>query len=171
MSALAPSERGAAVARRPSLPAPRPTPPPRALNPSHPHQGVEFWAINTDAQALAHHSAPNKLQIGNQVTRGLGCGGNPELGRQAAQESQEALKKVGGPRGLEARPRSAGGSSEAGPRARAARRRGTRRGGRAVCPRASCAAGGPWRARGHGRTRVPAADAGAPQGVLVWQQG
>lgn len=30
-------------------------------------QGVEFWAINTDAQALAHHSAPNKLQIGNQV--------------------------------------------------------------------------------------------------------
>jgi cell division GTPase FtsZ len=57
-------------------------------------QGVEFWAINTDAQALAHHTAPNKLQVGNQVTRGLGCGGNPELGRQAAQESQEALKKV-----------------------------------------------------------------------------
>lgn len=113
-------------------------------------KGVEFWAINTDAQALAHHSAPNKLQIGSQVrrrfaaarraqrrslhamrrlgapfrplarlfadasvrrllvpfspaprsirapqvTRGLGCGGNPELGRHAAQESQEALKKV-----------------------------------------------------------------------------
>jgi hypothetical protein len=67
---------------------PDPTPPPKTL------QGVEFWAINTDAQALAHHSAPNKLQIGSQVTRGLGCGGNPELGRHAAQESQEALKKV-----------------------------------------------------------------------------
>ena len=57
-------------------------------------RGVEFWAINTDAQALAHHTAPNKLQIGSQVTRGLGCGGNPELGRQAATESQEALKKA-----------------------------------------------------------------------------
>ena len=58
-------------------------------------QHVDFWAINTDAQALAHHSAPNKLQIGTQVTRGLGCGGNPELGRHAAQESQEAIRKVG----------------------------------------------------------------------------
>jgi cell division protein FtsZ len=57
-------------------------------------QGVEFWAINTDAQALAHHAAPHKLQIGTQVTRGLGCGGNPELGRQAAIESAEAVKKV-----------------------------------------------------------------------------
>jgi hypothetical protein len=115
-----------------------------------PNQGIDFVAVNTDAQALAHHSAPNKLQIGNQVgagaprhqrkrgppcrttgqqrcpagtterrvgarpawvraeitevracracpqvTRGLGCGGNPELGRHAAQESQDALKKVG----------------------------------------------------------------------------
>ena len=57
-------------------------------------QSVEFWAVNTDAQALAHHRAPNKLQIGNQVTRGLGCGGNPELGRQAAMESEEALRRV-----------------------------------------------------------------------------
>jgi cell division protein FtsZ len=57
-------------------------------------QGVEFWAINTDAQALANHAAPHKLQIGTQVTRGLGCGGNPELGRQAAVESAEAVKKV-----------------------------------------------------------------------------
>lgn len=57
-------------------------------------QGVEFWAVNTDAQALAHHQAPNKLQIGTQVTRGLGCGGSPELGRQAATESQEALRRV-----------------------------------------------------------------------------
>lgn len=57
-------------------------------------QGVEFWAVNTDAQALAHHQASNKVQIGTEVTRGLGCGGNPELGRQAAMESQEALRKM-----------------------------------------------------------------------------
>ncbi len=62
--------------------------------PWRPVQGVEFWAINTDAQALAQHRAPNKVQIGSQVTRGLGCGGNPELGRQAATESHEALRKM-----------------------------------------------------------------------------
>ena len=48
----------------------------------------------TDAQALAHHASPNKLQIGNLVTRGLGCGGNPALGRQAALESSEAVAKL-----------------------------------------------------------------------------
>ncbi|GFR46716.1 hypothetical protein Agub_g8339 [Astrephomene gubernaculifera] len=57
-------------------------------------QGVEFWAINTDAQALAAHQALNKVQIGNELTRGLGCGGNPELGRQAALESEEALRRM-----------------------------------------------------------------------------
>mmetsp|Transcript_19139 Transcript_19139/g.32903 ORF Transcript_19139/g.32903 Transcript_19139/m.32903 type:complete len:447 (+) Transcript_19139:3-1343(+) len=57
-------------------------------------QGVEFWAVNTDAQALANHSAANKVQIGSELTRGLGCGGNPSLGQQAAQESQEALTKM-----------------------------------------------------------------------------
>ncbi len=57
-------------------------------------QGVEFWAVNTDAQALAAHQALNKLQIGSELTRGLGCGGNPDLGRQAALESQEAIKKM-----------------------------------------------------------------------------
>jgi len=40
-------------------------------------QGVEFWAVNTDAQALTNHSAPNKVQIGSELTRGLGCGGSP----------------------------------------------------------------------------------------------
>jgi cell division protein FtsZ len=50
--------------------------------------------IPADAQALAHHSSPNKLQIGAKVTRGLGCGGNPELGRQAALESSEAVAKL-----------------------------------------------------------------------------
>jgi cell division protein FtsZ len=55
---------------------------------------VEFWAVNTDAQALAQHPARNKLQIGTQLTRGLGAGGNPDLGRQAALESGEALIKA-----------------------------------------------------------------------------
>jgi hypothetical protein len=57
-------------------------------------QGVEFWAVNTDAQALANHAALNKVQIGTELTRGLGCGGNPNLGQQAALESQEALKNM-----------------------------------------------------------------------------
>jgi len=57
-------------------------------------QGVEFWAVNTDAQALANHAALNKVQIGTELTRGLGCGGSPNLGQQAALESQEALKKM-----------------------------------------------------------------------------
>ncbi|KAG2425689.1 hypothetical protein HXX76_013531 [Chlamydomonas incerta] len=57
-------------------------------------QGVEFWAINTDAQALAAHQALNKVQIGSELTRGLGCGGNPELGRRAAMESEEALRRM-----------------------------------------------------------------------------
>ncbi|KXZ50637.1 hypothetical protein GPECTOR_15g321 [Gonium pectorale] len=57
-------------------------------------QGVEFWAINTDAQALAAHQALNKVQIGTELTRGLGCGGNPELGRKAALESEDALRRM-----------------------------------------------------------------------------
>jgi len=57
-------------------------------------QGIEFWAVNTDVQALAHHSCSNRMQIGSEVTRGLGCGGNPELGQAAAVESEEALKQV-----------------------------------------------------------------------------
>ncbi len=59
-----------------------------------PLQGVEFWAVNTDAQALAQHAALNKLQIGTELTRGLGCGGNPQLGDKAALESEEALRKM-----------------------------------------------------------------------------
>jgi len=59
-------------------------------------RGVEFIAINTDAQALHHAKAPVKLHIGKTVTRGLGAGMDPELGRKAAEESQneihEALK-------------------------------------------------------------------------------
>ncbi|XP_043691373.1 cell division protein FtsZ homolog 1, chloroplastic-like [Telopea speciosissima] len=53
--------------------------------------GVEFYAINTDAQALLQSSAENLLQIGEQLTRGLGTGGNPLVGEQAAEESKEAI--------------------------------------------------------------------------------
>ena len=52
-----------------------------------PPQGVEFWAINTDAQALESSPVLNKLQAGAELTRGLGTGGNPSLGEQAALES------------------------------------------------------------------------------------
>jgi cell division GTPase FtsZ len=55
----------------------------------------EMWVINTDAQVLASHLCPNKMQIGLESTRGLGCGGNPEVGHIAAEESEEGLKKVG----------------------------------------------------------------------------
>ena len=54
-------------------------------------QGVEFWAVNTDAQALEQSLAQNRVQIGSELTRGLGTGGNPSLGEHAAQESAEAL--------------------------------------------------------------------------------
>ena len=50
-------------------------------------QGVEFWSLNTDAQALVQSEADNRIQIGRDTTRGLGTGGNPELGRAAAEES------------------------------------------------------------------------------------
>lgn len=57
-------------------------------------QGVEFIAINTDAQALMLSSAPTRVRIGEKLTRGLGSGGDPEQGRKAAEESQEALYNV-----------------------------------------------------------------------------
>ncbi|CAN1340087.1 Cell division protein FtsZ homolog 1, chloroplastic [Linum perenne] len=54
-------------------------------------QGVDFYAINTDSQALVQSAAENPLQIGELLTRGLGTGGNPLLGEQAAEESREAI--------------------------------------------------------------------------------
>ncbi|KAK6947004.1 Cell division protein FtsZ, C-terminal [Dillenia turbinata] len=54
-------------------------------------KGVDFYAINTDAQALVQSAAENPLQIGELLTRGLGTGGNPLLGEQAAEESKEAI--------------------------------------------------------------------------------
>jgi cell division protein FtsZ len=56
--------------------------------------GVEFIAVNTDAQVLLANSAPTKLQIGEKLTRGLGVGGNPEIGAQAAEESAEKIKEI-----------------------------------------------------------------------------
>ena len=55
-------------------------------------EGVEFVAVNTDAQALLHNKAEIKIQIGDQLTKGLGSGGDPEVGKQAAEESREKLK-------------------------------------------------------------------------------
>ncbi len=57
-------------------------------------QGVEFIAVNTDAQALMLSQAPKCLRIGDSVTRGLGAGGNPEEGRKAAEESQDEIREV-----------------------------------------------------------------------------
>ena len=54
-------------------------------------EGVEFIAINTDAQALFNALAPNRMQIGQKLTRGLGAGARPEIGEQAAQESREEI--------------------------------------------------------------------------------
>jgi cell division protein FtsZ len=55
---------------------------------------VEFIAANTDAQALRRNLAPVRIQVGEQLTKGLGVGGNPSLGSQAAQESEDRLKEV-----------------------------------------------------------------------------
>jgi len=56
--------------------------------------GVEFISVNTDAQVLLNSKAPTKLQIGEKLTKGLGVGGNPEMGTQAAEESTEKLKDL-----------------------------------------------------------------------------
>jgi len=56
--------------------------------------GVEFITINTDAQVLLDNPVPTKLQIGGKLTRGLGVGGNPDIGTQAAEESSEKIKEL-----------------------------------------------------------------------------
>ncbi len=55
--------------------------------------GVDFVAVNTDAQALLNNKAQIKIQIGENLTKGLGSGGDPEVGRQAAEESKEQIKE------------------------------------------------------------------------------
>ena len=54
-------------------------------------KGVEFIAVNTDAQALLHSMAPKRMQIGEKLTRGLGAGARPEIGEKAAQESRDEI--------------------------------------------------------------------------------
>ncbi len=57
-------------------------------------EGVEFFVMNTDLQALASSAAPNKLQIGAKITNGLGAGADPTLGRQAALEDTEKILEI-----------------------------------------------------------------------------
>ncbi|MBS4946273.1 MAG: cell division protein FtsZ, partial [Rothia mucilaginosa] len=57
-------------------------------------RGVEFIAINTDAQALLMSDADVKLDVGRELTRGLGAGANPEVGRQAAEDHSQEIEEV-----------------------------------------------------------------------------
>ncbi len=57
-------------------------------------KGVEFVAINTDSQALHHSKAAEKVHIGKNLTKGLGAGMNPEIGRQAAEENRDEIQEV-----------------------------------------------------------------------------
>lgn len=57
-------------------------------------QGVEFISINTDAQALMLANSPQRLRIGDKLTKGLGSGGNPEVGQRAAEESHDELMEM-----------------------------------------------------------------------------
>jgi cell division protein FtsZ len=57
-------------------------------------QGVEFVAMNTDAQVLKLSKADVRLQLGKNLTRGLGAGANPEVGRQAAMESEDEIREI-----------------------------------------------------------------------------
>ena len=57
-------------------------------------EGVNFIICNTDAQAIARSQVPNKVQLGPHLTQGLGAGANPEIGRQATEESLEELKRI-----------------------------------------------------------------------------
>lgn len=57
-------------------------------------QGIEFVAVNTDAQSLHHSHATQKVHIGQTLTRGLGAGADPEVGRRAAEESEKDISKM-----------------------------------------------------------------------------
>jgi cell division protein FtsZ len=57
-------------------------------------EGVEFISVNTDAQVLKKSKAPVKIQIGQKLTRGLGAGARPEIGRQALEENREEMRKA-----------------------------------------------------------------------------
>ena len=57
-------------------------------------EGVNFIICNTDAQAIHQSNVPNKIQLGPHLTQGLGAGANPEIGRQATEESLEEIKRI-----------------------------------------------------------------------------
>ncbi|MBL0131952.1 MAG: cell division protein FtsZ [Chitinophagaceae bacterium] len=57
-------------------------------------EGVNFVICNTDAQALANSGRPNRIQLGPHLTQGLGAGANPDIGRQATEESLEEIKRI-----------------------------------------------------------------------------
>ena len=57
-------------------------------------QSIEFWVVNTDAQALATSQAEHRYVLGRDYTKGLGAGGNPEIGKNAAEASIEELKEI-----------------------------------------------------------------------------
>ena len=56
--------------------------------------GIEFWTVNTDAQALTYSATTNAMQLGQKLTRGLGAGGNPSIGQKAAEESRDEIFQV-----------------------------------------------------------------------------
>lgn len=56
--------------------------------------GVDFISVNTDAQSLEQNKAQTRLQVGKQLTQGLGAGANPEIGRQAMEEDREEINKI-----------------------------------------------------------------------------
>ena len=58
--------------------------------------GVEFVAVNTDAQALHNTNAPTKIHIGKSLAKGLGAGMNPEIGREAAMDTKEEIQNGSG---------------------------------------------------------------------------
>lgn len=57
-------------------------------------QGVEFWVANTDMQVLIASKTKNRLNLGKNITKGLGAGANPEIGKQAALESEDKIKEI-----------------------------------------------------------------------------
>src|SRR5262252_10189361 len=57
-------------------------------------EGVDFMCINTDAQALKHSKVKTALQIGSDITKGLGAGADPEVGRQAALEDRDRIVEM-----------------------------------------------------------------------------
>src|SRR5918994_6671030 len=57
-------------------------------------EGVEFISVNTDSQALLNSKSDVKIQIGKKLTRGLGAGARPEIGREAIEENREEMSRV-----------------------------------------------------------------------------